>query len=325
MGVLLKHPLAAASRSAPAPSSPSPLPTRDRLANPFAAIEAIVLLAGTLRPTPLLAGINRSVLDLPLKPGFSLLNQWMQNVESLAQLRGGAPLTVRILLNEPRTLRFNHLSSSARILVECDPQEYRGTGGVLYDIAAHYPDDSYILVGSATTITLDDFAALTTSLTDLLSDVAILTHDDGTSNCPMLIRCSALRGIKNVGFVDFKEQAIPAITAHHQVKVVRRPFSNHSARTREGYLHAVKHFHWQQAGKTVAPDPFVEDWQSTFAIVEPGALVAPSAVIHDSIVLDGAKVDSHAVIVRSVICPGAVISKNETVSDRVVTSKSREV
>jgi NDP-sugar pyrophosphorylase family protein len=72
-------------------------------------------------------------------------------------------------------------------------------------------------------------------------------------------------------------------------------------------------------------DPLSEEWKSTFAIVEPGASVAPSARIHDSIILSGATVDAGAVVVRSVIGPGGIVRKDRKAVDQCVAGEMVKV
>ncbi len=287
-------------------------------------IEAFILLAGSLRPTALLTGAGRSVLDLPLEAGYTLQQHWMMHAERLSTLRDRGELPVRILVNEPQHPATEiKQGAGVRAAFETDPQEYRGTGGVLRDVVSDYADDSLILVSFAAGLLMEDIREVVASLAELESDVAILTHEDGTASGPMLIRCGVLRSIADVGFVDFKEQAIPVITAQYTVKATARSVRIPNMRARAGYLQAVKQYHWHHAGIAESADPFVEDWKSSFAVVEPGAKVAATAVIHDSVVLDGGQVDAGAVVVRSVVCPGGVVVKNETVMDQVVVGRSR--
>jgi hypothetical protein len=97
-----------------------------------------------------------------------------------------------------------------------------------------------------------------------------------------------------------KEQALPIIASSYDVRVVqcRRP-TGLSIRTLSDYIAALRALH--QPIRATATDPWAEDWKSTFAIVEPGAAVSPSARIHDSVVLAGASVEAGAVVVRSVV------------------------
>jgi NDP-sugar pyrophosphorylase family protein len=69
---------------------------------------------------------------------------------------------------------------------------------------------------------------------------------------------------------------------------------------------------------SVDEDPYREEWERSFAVIEPGADVADSATIHDSVVLAGASVGKDAVVVRSVVCPGAVVGAGTRCVGQVV-------
>jgi ADP-glucose pyrophosphorylase len=68
----------------------------------------------------------------------------------------------------------------------------------------------------------------------------------------------------------------------------------------------------------VGLDQSSEDWQRRFAIIEPGATVHPTALVHDSVVLSGAQVGSRAAIIRSILGPKAVIASGQVVRDSVI-------
>jgi hypothetical protein len=184
--------------------------------------------------------------------------------------------------------------------MERDISEFRGTGGLLANIAVDYDDEDMILVGNAAQVLLDPLPALLTSLNKGRGPVGLVGHRDGEPSGLMLITCRALRLIPKMGFVDMKEQALPIIASTYDVHVVqcRRP-TGLSIRTLSDYIAAVRAIHLPS--RAIATDPWAEDWKSTFAIVEPGAVVAPSARIHDSVVLAGAMVEAGAAVVRSVV------------------------
>ena len=54
-------------------------------------IAATVLLGGSVRPTPFSTAIQRSLLDLPVARGRSLLGQWRQHVAALPSPLPAAP------------------------------------------------------------------------------------------------------------------------------------------------------------------------------------------------------------------------------------------
>ena len=203
--------------------------------------------------------------------------------------------------------------------VERDQSEYRGTGGVLGDLASKYDDDDLILVANASQILLDPLTSLATMLDQRNGDVGIISHRDGTPSGIMLVSCKTLRLINPTGFVDMKEQAMPLIAQKYAVEVVhrRRP-TGLPVRSVEDYVRALRNYHIRKAGKTAMNDPLAEDWRPSFGIVEEGAVVDRTARVHDSVVLRGGVVEAGAVLVRTVVCPSGLVRKDRTLVDEFV-------
>ena len=283
-------------------------------------LKALVLLGGHVRPTPLSMSIGRSLLDLPLDENGSVLNHWLTAAQDLAKAVGLEKLPVRVMVDrnspEPISAAVKHFGT---FRVERDQSEYRGTGGVLGDIASHYDDDDLILVANAAQILLDPLPQLAEALDLRGGDVGVMSHRDGTPSGIMLLRCKTLRGISPTGFVDMKEQAMPVIAQQHAIEVVhrRRP-SGLPIRSAVDYVNAMRVYHMRRAGKPLLNDPLAEDWQPAFGIVEEGAIVDPTARVHDSIVLRGAVVEAGAVLVRSIVCPSGFVRKDRTALDEFV-------
>jgi hypothetical protein len=190
---------------------------------------------------------------------------------------------------------------------------------VLRDLAADYADDDLILVANAAQILLDPLAAIATALDRKQGDFSLVSHNDGTPSGVMLASCKTLRLIPTTGYVDMKEQALPAIAARYDVTVMhrRRP-TGLAVRTLTDYVSALRHYHRRRQGKPALNDPLAEDWRPAFALVEEGATVDPRAHVHDSVVLKGGIVEGGAVVVRSVICAGGVVRKDRSAVDQFV-------
>lgn len=282
---------------------------------------SLILLGGVLRPTPFHAAIGRSVLDLPVAPGLSVLQLWGRHVGPLARALGNPRLTVRLLLNAaaPRP-RSRWEATSIPLHIEEDPSEFRGSGGILRDLALGYDDNARLLVASAAQILLNPAQQLGTALIGSGADVALITHQDGTPGSMMLVRCGCLQTIPSLGFIDMKEQALPLIARQHSVKVMlrMRP-TGLSLLSGPGYINALRRYYLSQ--KTPAERAvFGEDWQSSFAIIEEGAAVERGARVHDSVVLRGAVVGRNAVVARSIVCPGGSVAAGQSVVDQLITS-----
>jgi N-acetylglucosaminyldiphosphoundecaprenol N-acetyl-beta-D-mannosaminyltransferase len=296
---------------------------------PASRLRALVLLGGAIRPAAIGLRTGRSVLDLPLDENGSVLSGWLDQAADLARSVGTESLPVRVMVNhrtpEPASADPRHYGAYR---VERDLSEYRGTGGVLRDLANDYADDDLIVVANAAQILLEPLSAIVAELQRTGGDVSVVAHEDGTPSGIMLVSCKTLRLIPETGYVDMKEQALPQIAAQFDVRVLnrRRP-TGLSIRTLEDFIHALRYHHRRKAGKpapaavaTAGLDPLAEDWSPLFSLVEPGATVDPSARIHDSIVLDGGVVEAGAVLVRSIVCPGGVLRRDKTAMETFVTA-----
>lgn len=291
----------------------------------LARLRALILLGGSVRPSPLCTATGRSILDLPLDDGGSLLNYWLSQAVEVTRSAGLERLPVRVLVNqaslEPYSAHEKHFGT---FRVERDLSEYRGTGGVLRDVAADYADDDLILVANAAQILLDPLPAIAAALARKGGDVCLVSHDDGTPSGVMLLTCKALRLIPVTGFVDMKEQALPQIAARFDVRVVRRRRpTGLPVRTLEDYVQALRFHHRRRAGKPITTDPLAEDFAPAFSLVEAGATVDASARVHDSVVLAGGVVEPGAALVRCVVSPGATVRRDRTEVDRMVLANAR--
>jgi hypothetical protein len=176
-----------------------------------------------------------------------------------------------------------------------------------------------ILVCNGSQILMDPLAAIATALDRKTGDVTLVSHNDGTPSGVMLITCKTLRVVPDSGFVDMKEQALPAIAKQHDVTVIhrRRP-TGLPVRTLTDYISALRQYHSGRIGKQNIIDPLAEDCLPTFRIVEQGATVDPRAHVHDSVVLRGGIVEPGAVVVRSLVCPGGVVKRDRHAVDQMV-------
>ena len=308
-------------------TSPSVRGNRDLLgADALSQLKAVVLLGGQLRPSPLIQAVQRSVLDLPVSEEKTLLNHWLTDAVELAKFARVDGVPVRVLVSraqdEPISLqpRFREILN-----IERDSSEYRGTGGVLCDITREYADNDFVLVANAAQLLLEPLSALATALDHKRSDIAMVSHLDGMPGGLMLIRCATLRQINPVGFVDFKEQALPTIARQFDVRVVhcRRP-TGLPLRTTSDYIMALKQWHRGpgriQGSRRGQIDPLAEDFSRGFTVVESGAWVDSTAYLHDTVVLRGARVEGSTAVVRSLIGPRAQVKRDARVMDAFVNT-----
>jgi len=289
-------------------------------------LEAVVLLAGSVRPTPLHQAIGRNVLDLPIDATGSILGHWQRQIDQLAAMLGRPFMEVKVMIDRAADAPVTAspvASGRAVVNIERDPLDLRGTGGVLHDLAKRWDDDRFILVASAGQIMLEPVVDIVQAMADLGGDVTVISHRDGTPSGLMLAQCGALRQIAPVGFVDMKEQVLPRIAQDHDVAVFHHPTAaGLPVRTLTDYVEALRIYHRRLQGASVPVRGDDNDWRLTFALVEDGAHVHPQARIHDSVILAGARVQRDAVVVRSIVGPGAVVGADSMVVDQAMGTES---
>ena len=292
-------------------------------------MHALVLLAGAPKPSPLLSGAQRCVVDLPFDERRDLLALWLEQCRTLFNGCDEQPLQLRLLANanvpSPRPRSDEEMADLApfAIRIEQETTAYRGSGGALRDAVAAHDDDDRILVATAGQLLLHPLNELVALLCAEAADITVFSHRDGTPGGLFYLRCGCLRDLPDRGFIDFKEQALPRLARRHTVRVVETAGpSALPVRTQRDYLTALRWFHGH-GGAAALRDPFAEDCHRTFAIVEPNATVASDTHIHDAVVLAGARVESGATVVRCVVGPGARVPRGARVVDEIITGPSQ--
>ena len=333
----------------PRAAASAPASGRDAVdpADALRRLRAMVLLAGRMRPSALTAGAGRPVLELPIGhrgdgeegPVERLIDGWLRWGQAAAEASRLEWLPTRVVVNDRGDAPAAESPGAGYVArpadafaIDLDAHQYRGTGGVLRDLAADYGDDDLLLVCNAHQVLLDPLSALLRALGGRVArgaDVALVAHDDGTPGGPMLLRCGALRKINAVGYVDMKEQALPRIADAGDVRVVRsRRATGLPIRDHVGYVAALAGYHRHLArrggrgrggaGPHPLGVPLAEDFSRHFALIEPGGEVDASAYLHDSVVLAGGRVEAGSAAVRSVVCPGGVVRRDARAVDRAV-------
>src|SRR5688500_1116291 len=102
---------------APAPQSGwrPEFPWVERAAtSPLRRPGAFVLLAGSVRPSPFVSGIGRSVLDLPWDGGRTIFDLWYEHAATLARLSRWDRPQIQLLIDQRCPVpRCGQASSSA--------------------------------------------------------------------------------------------------------------------------------------------------------------------------------------------------------------------
>jgi len=283
-------------------------------------VRAVILLGGTVRASDFGSAIKRSLLDLPIGGGATLLGYWAWEVSGLCWRLGLSNLSVRVVIGRNCAAPQKAVSApGVHLTIERDPMEFRGTGGVLRDLAHEYQDEDLLLVATANQLCTEPLPLLAERLWSGSGDVRLLAGPHQEPAGLLMLRCGCLRDIASSGFVDLKEQALPEIATRYSVRVINAGESaGQSIRRWQDYLAALRLRH-QPPGEHAA-SAFDEDWQPRFSVVEEGANVDPSAGVHDSVVLAGGRVSSKASVVRCLIGPGGVVRSGEAVVGRLITA-----
>jgi NDP-sugar pyrophosphorylase family protein len=279
------------------------------------------------------AALGRPVVDLPLPDGRSILQMWRDEVQALAKALGGATIPLRTLVSKPSALpQIVESGTLVPVTVEYDKLDFRGTGGLLRDLAADFSSDDLLLVLHGNQVPLVPLTEIWSLLSSENASVTLMAEPDGTAAGVHAIRAGALESIRDKGFIDFKEQALPAIAKTHRVRVARaRTNLLQPIRTLDQYIATLRLLTERAspgaaaaAARLASAHPWSEEeWTRTFALVDKGATVATDAIIHDSVVLPGAQVQSGGVVVRSIVGGGARVGAGERVFDAVLSPSGR--
>ena len=291
-------------------------PVRRSVDHILSRITEVVLLAGTVRPTPLHKQLGRSGLDLPIDESRSILNHWQDHITHLANRLQRDHLDTHVMIDWTATAPITAWSrSKSAISIERDQLELRGTGGVLHDLAKRFDDEDYLLVISANQLLFEPLDQMVVDMATLGGDVQLLSYEDGTPAGMMLCRCGALRDIAPIGFVDMKEQALPVIARHHETLVLRRQKADvQPIRTLAHYLEGLRRMHGLDDSDGLT--------QPVFNLVEVGADVDTKASLREAVVLRGARIEKGAVVARSLIGMGTHIKAGQVVVDQLVMRQS---
>ncbi|WP_428937815.1 hypothetical protein [Fontivita pretiosa] len=293
----------------------------------------MIILAGSVRPAGLLAAVKRPVLQLPLSQHTTVLQQWIHRAAEFRRRHPHVPVRLLLDSNSPQHNQNDAMmppNCGPSLILERDPKPYRGTGGLLRDLAEACDFRGWFLVLNAAQRLSVPLERIHTHLSGVAGEVRLATDEAGVVDGAMLVNCDVLRKVPCIGYCDFKEQVLATLSQQgYSVGVARMPrHCGLPIRSREQYLRAVAA---EQACRAMDPesppdptehngdDASGEPWRARFALIEKGACIDPSAIVHDSVILAGAKVARRSAVIRSVVCPGAAVSTGTIVQDALVS------
>ncbi len=284
---------------------------------PIAAeLGGVVLLAGAVRQSLLSKAAGRSRMDLPFHGGRTIGSLWFDRIEELRRGLERPDLPLFLATNTIAGVPAD-AESWACTRVCLDSEEPRGSGGALRDIVLGMPQRSRVLVVPGHAILMDSLGEMLPDLAVPDADAVVHTTGDGTPTGIFMLRRESLAALPAKGFIDLKEQGLPAIARHHDVRVVA---TSHTPplpiRTLDDYIEALR---TTAPGQSPLDASSATDWRLRFSLAERGAQVDPTSRLHDSVVLSGGVVKKDAVLVRSLVGPGGVVDAGRSVFDEFVT------
>ncbi|MFG0329802.1 MAG: hypothetical protein ACF8PN_07895 [Phycisphaerales bacterium] len=293
------------------------------------ALDRVVLLAGGLKPSPLMAASGMSTLDLPLdRGGRSLVERWRRQI--VAAQPGGRTRTSFILAESsagPRSERAREVTEADARFTMTDDPGLRGPAGAVRDLSDDLDDNATILIVEAMRYSTSDLSDALTSAARGKAEVTVFRHDDDRPAGLYLTTARMLRLIADEGFIDIKEQWLQAVLGRGvEVRVVEMADGySLPVRTLEDAIAVAYSSHPAAEGMS----PVRRFATQTETTGDAGAFIDPTAEIHsdaitaNSIIAADAIIEADALVVRSVIGAGAVVSRGTVVVDRVVKRGER--
>ena len=296
---------------------------------PFAAI----VLAGGIRPAPLSNELRRPPACLPIAHGVTLLEAWL---EVLSGVDGCASVLIIVSRKQEAdaieaVLRETdgELRAPVPIKVVVEPHRWRGTGGIVRDIATIATRGEDLVVLESAVLPPPDATRVIDDLR--LGAGSVMGIDAARQPAGVYaFDASVLDVIPGIGFYDVKEQLIPALHARgcaaHAVTIADRVLR---IRDRAGYLDAVAAF------SDARSDPVDPDWTCSgidsaaaiigHCLIDSSAVIESGALIDTSVILDNVTVRAGATVSRSIIGPGVEIDSGALIVDTVRTARVQSV
>ena len=148
-------------------------------------IAACILLAGGLRPSPLVAASGRSILDMWLTPAGTILDDWCDRI---AEVAAEQQRVIPIRVVHDSIVPPPWPGQKGPIIIEQEPKALRGPAGVVRDLCREYPPDHYVLVAEAAR----HLAEPLVPMLDGTAPVTVAANADGTPAGVYLIRCDTI-------------------------------------------------------------------------------------------------------------------------------------
>lgn len=284
-----------------------------------APISTALILSGGLKSPDLMNRFGWPLSCLPQTKSAHVIDTWFEAFKGL----GLDENSVYVMTDALGKSLWARADRSPNLIEDQAP--YRGPAGVLLDAFEQINLDRpcVIIEHSRMLESPGLLASLVESHKSGGQSITIATNPNGTFSGILIADAEPIRMIPRIGFMDIKEQWIPA--AHtNGLGVARVPLGgwSYQIRSRSAYLTAIRKIDGfgnpldqgvigRSAGR-------VMNTRYGGGLVTNGAQVDPSASIAHSVVCPGAVVGERAIVVRSIIGPGARVANDAVVVDSTV-------
>jgi len=282
---------------------------------------ACVVLAGGIRPSPLMRETGSPTLDLWLGPMGTVLEHWLTRAAEASAPGVRVQVVHDARMAGPAAPRN---SSGLEVSIVAEPRSLRGPAGILKDVCADLDASSVALVGDAA-------RWLSRAPTDLLeahaargAAVTVAVNADGSPAGLYAVTVGALERVATRGFVDIKEQWLERLSeagagvwTHRLAGAGTLPL-----RTREQFLEAARQS--SGGGQCLSSRGLWSRAEASGAwrVVAPEATVDAGASVVESVVMPGAEIGGGAAVVRSIVGPSARVEAGEIVNAQVRLGRS---
>ena len=275
-------------------------------------VTACVLLAGAIKPSPLVELTGFSTLDLLLAPDTTLLDEWGMRLIEIGVDAGNIVAVHGANVPSPSAT-----PGTIAVRIRRERDHLRGPAGAARDAAGDLTGHSAILIAEAKRHPGLTLAPLLRAWHSGTADVIVARNPSGAPAGLYITRAELLDLIPSKGFMDLKEQWLGKVAGEGaEIRVVDLPEPGTlPVRILPQYLRVA-----------LGADDFdrfatgvIDSGTARRALVSPAATVDEDADLIDAVVMEGATVGAGALVVRSVVCPSARVEPGAQVVDAVVT------
>ena len=280
-----------------------------------AAGAACVLLAGAIKPSPLVELTGFSTLDLLVAPRETLFELWTRRLRDVGLEPGSI-----VAVHGDNVPSPTATPETIAVRQRRERDHLRGPAGAAKDAIAELGGHDPIIIAEAKRHPGPGLGALVDAWNDGRADAVVARNPGGEPAGLYLARRALLELAPDKGFMDLKEQWLDKVAqAGARVVVVDLPRpGTRPIRILPHYLRAALDPEGRGAEFATGVLPAGLPARS---LVCPSAAVDPSAELVDAVVMEGARIGKGALVIRSIVCPGARVEPGMQVVDAVVTER----